>query len=350
MKRRFRAPLVVGPVSLVTIALLAAVPVVSGEGKEFHAGSGNYVALGDSVAAGGGASSPSKSYVGRLFSHYRSALGVNLLYNRAQYGETSGSIRGWQLDRARADINAASDTRAVTIDIGGNDVPTCAGNWASCGFRQNFAATLSELKAALDADPGQERFVAMAYYNPASGLGGSAPGTGESWYDAQLLGSDLAISCQTSTGPAVGLNDVIFQEAGRYGAGVANAYPAFKRGGQGLMADQLHPNDAGHAAIADAFVRPSMRCAPSASAPETTITRSPRSRTRRHAARFGFRSSEPQSSFECKLDRSRFKPCGSPKTYRHLESGTHRFEVRGSDPAGKTDPTPASWRWRIKRP
>jgi hypothetical protein len=43
--------------------------------------------------------------------------------------------------------------------------------WDSCPFRANFAATLSDLKTALDVDPGPEAFAAIAYYNPASGLG-----------------------------------------------------------------------------------------------------------------------------------------------------------------------------------
>jgi hypothetical protein len=103
--------------------------------------------------------------VDRLFPHYQSTLGVTQLSNRAQSGEDSGSIRtGGQLASALADINAASDTRAVTIDIGGND-RECADRWASCPFRYNLFATLSDLKEALDSDPGTESFAAMAYYN-----------------------------------------------------------------------------------------------------------------------------------------------------------------------------------------
>jgi lysophospholipase L1-like esterase len=213
-----------------------------------------YVALGDSVAAGSG------TYVDRLFPHYRAALGVTRLSNRAVGGETSGSIRTrGQLDRALGDIKASSDTRAVTIDIGGNDRFECADKWASCPFRANLAATISDLRAALDADPGAEAFAAMAYYNPASGLGGDGPHS-ESYYDRGLLGTDLVIDCEITTGPRVGINDVIHQEARRHGALVADPYPAFKRGGQGFMGDSIHPNDAGHAAIADAFREASAPC------------------------------------------------------------------------------------------
>jgi lysophospholipase L1-like esterase len=329
---------------LLAIALLSTAPSASASG-------GLYVALGDSVAAGSG------TYVGLLFSSYHSSLGVTRLSNLAQGGATSGSIRGTQLDAALSDINAASDTRAVTIDIGGNDRFACADGdgqpiWGSCPFRANFAATLSDLKTALIADPGPEVFAAMAYYNPASGLGGEEPFSGESWYDRGLLGSDLTISCQTLAGPEVGINDIVFQEAGRYGAGVANPYPAFKAGGQSFMADSLHPNDAGHAAIADAFLHPDAGCESppvDPTPPETTITRAPNHGTRSHKATFRFGSNESGSAFKCKADRRRFKPCRSPKTYRHLESGWHVFEVRATDRSGNTDRTPARWRWKVKR-
>jgi hypothetical protein len=100
----------------------------------------------------------------------------------------------------------------------------------------------------------------MAYYNPASGLGGDAPDSGESWYERQLFGTDLVVDCEITEGPQVGGTEVIYQEAGRRGALVANPYPAFKEAGQSFMADSLHPNDAGHAAIADAFREASAVC------------------------------------------------------------------------------------------
>jgi lysophospholipase L1-like esterase len=241
MKRR----IVPGGILALSLAvvLLAATAVSPAEGAS---PGGLYVALGDSVA------DLDTTYVDRLFPHYQSTLGVTQLSNRAQSGEDSGSIRtGGQLASALADINAASDTRAVTIDIGGND-RECADRWASCPFRYNLFATLSDLKAALDSDPGTESFAAMAYYNPASGLGGEGQYS-EPYYDRGLLGTDLVIDCNITAGPRVGINDVIYQEAGRRGAWVADPYLAFKAGGQSFMADDVHPNDVGHAAIAAAF-------------------------------------------------------------------------------------------------
>jgi lysophospholipase L1-like esterase len=247
-------------------ALLASAPGCENTAMPAHRTTTLYVALGDSIGAGVGASSVATGYVARLLSHYRSELGVTRLLNRSVSGETAASIRtSGQLERALGEIHGSSDTRAVTIDIGVNDLPTCRGRWSSCPFRRNLSATLAQLRGALDRDPGAETFVAMAYYNPASGLGGTGP-SGESFYDRALLGRDARISCDISTGSRVGLNDVIFQEARRRGAQVADPYPAFKRDGQSLLAaDRLHPSNAGHAAIAAAFRTPSSRCLPHAS-------------------------------------------------------------------------------------
>ncbi len=215
-----------------------------------------YVALGDSVAG-----QEPGTYPNKLFPYYQSTLGVTQLRNWASIGGASSeTIRTeGQLGYALADINAPSDTRAVTIDIGGNDRGECANAWDTCPFRYYFYLTLSDLKAALDSDPGPEIFAAMAYYNPASGLGGEGQDS-EASYDRGLLGTDLVVDCEIFTGPQVGLNDVIYQEAGRSGALLADPYSAFKEGGQSFMADSLHPNDAGHAAIADAFREASPQC------------------------------------------------------------------------------------------
>ncbi len=47
------------------------------------------------------------------------------------------------------------------------------------------------------------------------------------------------------------------------------------------------------------------------------------------------------------MDGGRYKSCASPKTYDGLRDGSHKFEVRATDKAGNTDPTPASYDWTI---
>ena len=54
----------------------------------------------------------------------------------------------------------------------------------------------------------------------------------------------------------------------------------------------------------------------------------------------------PDSSFECKLDKGKFKSCDSPfKTA--LDVGKHKFKVRATA-QGKTDETPAKRKWRVE--
>src|SRR6266542_921870 len=83
-------------------------------------------------------------------------------------------------------------------------------------------------------------------------------------------------------------------------------------------------------------------------APQTKLLKHPPKATTSRTATFKFRSSEPRSTFKCKLDRKPVKPCVSPKRYRRLKPGKHVFKVRATDPAGNADRTPAKWSWTIK--
>jgi hypothetical protein len=64
-------------------------------------------------------------------------------------------------------------------------------------------------------------------------------------------------------------------------------------------------------------------------------------------AKFIFTSTEPGSSFQCKLDKRALSTCSSPKKYKHLASGKHQFKVGAVDAAGNVDPTPATTRFKI---
>lgn len=78
--------------------------------------------------------------------------------------------------------------------------------------------------------------------------------------------------------------------------------------------------------------------------PETTITSGPSGTIATGSASFEFESTEP-GSFECRLDSSEesgWETCVSPQSYSSLADGPHTFEVRASDEAGNTDPTPAT--------
>lgn len=69
-------------------------------------------------------------------------------------------------------------------------------------------------------------------------------------------------------------------------------------------------------------------------APKATITKGPKAQTTSTTAKFKFKSNETGSTFQCKLDKGKFKKCKSPKTYKKLKPGKHVFKVRATDKAG----------------
>jgi hypothetical protein len=84
------------------------------------------------------------------------------------------------------------------------------------------------------------------------------------------------------------------------------------------------------------------------SPPDTTITFGPIGWTHLTRPVYGYRSDNPDASFECRLDAGPFEFCG-PATYEVLEGhpgaelseGTHTIEVRAVAPDGAADPSPA---------
>jgi hypothetical protein len=82
-------------------------------------------------------------------------------------------------------------------------------------------------------------------------------------------------------------------------------------------------------------------------APETAIDSGPSGTVSSTSASFAFSSSEASSTFECSLDGGPFEACASPKSYAGLAEGAHTFQVRATDAAGSTDPTPASRSWTV---
>jgi lysophospholipase L1-like esterase len=268
------APKLLACVVAIACAVLVAVPAPASAAPSSASGARStptYVALGDSVAAGYGASSPAKDYVSVLRDRLtdppscapRIAPRCRLeLENLAVSGATTTSLMTDQLPAAARLLlshnhnrGRSDDVTLITLDIGGNDlfrpvaVACIVPGSALCAplvqillaqFQQNFNVILAVLRRA--AGP-STTIAVMTYYNPlpACFLHGLTP-----------IG-DIVLE---GGGPIrQGLNDIIRSAAARYGAVVAE--PASLIANTDLLGgfDCLHPNDSGHADIATAFQR-----------------------------------------------------------------------------------------------
>jgi hypothetical protein len=82
--------------------------------------------------------------------------------------------------------------------------------------------------------------------------------------------------------------------------------------------------------------------------PQTTITDGPKRKSTRRRVKIAFESSEPRSSFKCKLDKGDFEACDSPFKAR-VKPGKHRFSVFAIDADGSEDQSPAEIKFKVKR-
>ena len=239
-------------------------------------GSGLYIALGDSLSAGIGASDASTTFVGLV----HASLGPSVaLENLGVPGATSqdlidnGSLdrAAQQIEQRNRDSDPANDVQLVTLEIGGNDLlgiyfslvqtgacpdleaslsdQRCTGALRTAyeGFRPNLTAALDRLR---EADPTLP-ILLLTLYNPFDYL----PGIGD-------LG-DLSLEGQPDTPFPDGLNDIIREIAqGRDGVTVVDVFPLFQNRSLELVSpDGIHPNDAGYQVMADAVIS-ELRSAP----------------------------------------------------------------------------------------
>jgi lysophospholipase L1-like esterase len=212
---------------------------------------GVYLALGDAIAAGGGASdAASTGYVALVAQALRSRFGEELeLQSLAVGGHATQALIDQQLPRALGRLEAGA-VRVVTVTIALNDldvylvdgaclpdpsVPACPLEDALLGVEQRLDRILGDLR---EAGPGAT-IVILAYPNFYSGTGHQLERPAEIAFDL--------------------LNGVISTVAKRHNVLVADPRTAFQDRGNELThlldaEPDFHPNDAGHRVIADAFL------------------------------------------------------------------------------------------------
>ncbi len=228
-----------------------------------------YLALGDSLSAGIGASDePRRGWVGLV----SAALPEWDLANLGVSGDDSGELlfggpldEGLRLIALRAtDAVSGNEVGAITLEIGGNDlldiyfdlvIPgdcpsviealqreacvTALENTLAL-YRSNLAETLNRLMEAAPETP----IFLMTLYNPFSGDGTVIDEIGV-----------LALEGQEETPFPKGLNDIIREAGAEAGVTVVEWYaPFLGKRFEYIASDIIHPNDTGHAVMAEAVI------------------------------------------------------------------------------------------------
>jgi uncharacterized membrane protein YgcG len=87
-------------------------------------------------------------------------------------------------------------------------------------------------------------------------------------------------------------------------------------------------------------------------APRTRITMGPGVKTRKRQVTFRFQDiteDPPGTTFRCKVDKKRWRPCSSPFHLNHLKPGRHVLAIRATDLAGNVEPKPVKRRFIVVR-
>lgn len=166
-------------------------------------------------------------------------------------------------------------------------------------------------------------FQFRARFSSGEALSVTKSGTGT----GTVTSSGGAINCGTVCAASFGFGTVVALQAN---PDPGSAFLGFSGGGCSTSPCLVTMNDpkAVNAVFADI------------QAPETKITK-------RRGNKISFTSTEPNSTFSCKLDKRKARPCKSPYTLKNPSEGRHTFTVVATDAAGNKDGTPAKLRFRI---
>jgi lysophospholipase L1-like esterase len=212
---------------------------------------GAYIALGDSVAAGSGASdAETTSYVALIAEALRERGAKIELVSLAAGGSTTQSLIDGQLPAALERIGQGG-VALVTLTIAGNDLGQYAAHEAC--VTNPVAADCPLEDGLLEVEERLDRIL--------GDLRAAAPDTPIviELYPNLFAGTGHPLTYQADVAFGL-LNGVIESVAGRHGVLLADPRNEFETDGGRLthLLDDMpdaHPNDAGHRAIAEAFLR-----------------------------------------------------------------------------------------------
>lgn len=322
----------------------------------------DYVALGDSYAAGTGTTD---AYTSLCFDNTPAAYGALIDpelpgtgANIACGGAVSGNIdtdtqydRPPQLDRPEI----GSGTKFVTLQIGGNDIgfiniivgclvqPDCSPSIdaAEQKSKTDLPPKLNRVYDAVRAKAPAAKIVVVGYPRLVDPAG--CPGTiSPTEADRLNRGGET-------------LRDQIKALAQDHGFAFADPIKAFNghaacgtdpwlNGVAPFFVNSFHPNVTGQAqgyapVVLDTFQ----------SIPETKIKGRPKAK-RGRTYKVKLAGSETAKTFECAVDDAAFEPCNAKAKLRHLKRGKHLLQARAVNANGDVDQSPASKRFKVRKP
>ena len=251
--------------SVLVVALVLTALLISGARSSAFALDPGYVALGDSIEAGFGASSPDKRWVSLFRSYLIGKLGpATELVNLGIPGATVRDIQQEQLVPALVAIATHSPV-VVSWGGGGNDLldfiaspqaATCLHGNVSCltrlnallnNIQQTIDVTVKALREAAGPDT---KILLRTQYNPFLPARCDPSGT-------QAALAAVVLEGEAPPFLTSGLNDRIRDVAVKYSARVIDVYQVFALKANDpsddyIAADCIHPDDLGHKAISDA--------------------------------------------------------------------------------------------------
>jgi hypothetical protein len=84
--------------------------------------------------------------------------------------------------------------------------------------------------------------------------------------------------------------------------------------------------------------------------PRTSIVDGPASPSDSPDASLEFTADDPDATFECSRNGAAFESCTSPVEYTNVADGANEVRVRGTDPLGNVEPSPARHAWAVAMP
>ncbi len=251
---------------LLLLAFSWALPLAGSAGAwaDVSQASPAYVALGDSLAVGVGASDPaSKGYVPLVHQALRNSEPYQqrglVLVNLGVSGATSADLleAGGQLEQALAEIRSrqgdaepANEVEIITVDIGGNDFLPLAREGSPCVAEPLGEACLARFTEALAAYEQNLRQALRALRQAAPEAKLAVLGLYNNLVGTPLEGAGDLLAQQ--------INGVTARVAGEVeiGARMADPFSLFRQrpASEVISPDGVHPTDTGHALLAEALL------------------------------------------------------------------------------------------------